>query len=394
MLTSINIYRRVKADPTDWFSAEEVRKAKEYQRPITIVRIANGLLSLGLLLAVIWTGAAVTVAEWTGAEVWYMRLLVVLLFLLVLDSLIDLPFDAWMAFGHDRRWGFSTQTPGRFVGDVVKGFVVNFVVAAILMLALWALIRSTELWWIAGWAVFFLFSVVLAFLGPVVIMPLFNKFTPLPDESLADRLRALGRKAGLNISEVQVMDASKRTRKDNAFFTGLGKTRRVVLFDNLLEQPGSSIESVVAHELGHWRRRHLARLLAAGTLLSLAVFFGVYVVSTWDVALEWAGVSSVEDPASLPLVLLALVGGQLAIRYISAWHARALERQADLESLELTGDPVGFSTMMRGLVTRNLAELAPSQLAYLRADHPPPAERLELARRWEGQITRVGTGPS
>lgn len=381
----MNIYRRIKADPADWFSADEVRKAKDYQRPVTVVRIVNGVLSLGLLLAIIWTGAAVTVADWAGAEVWYARLPVVLFFLLLLDSLIDIPFDAWMAFAHDRKWGFSTQTPGRFVGDLLKGFVLNFVIFGILMTALWALIRTTDLWWVAGWAVFFLFSVVLAFLGPVVIMPMFNKFAPLPNEGLADRLRTLARAAELNISEVQVMDASKRTRKDNAFFTGLGKTRRVVLFDNLLEQPEASIECVVAHELGHWRRRHLARLLAVGTVLSFAVFFLVYLVSTWDAALEWAGIESVEDPASLPLVLLALVGGQLAIRYISAWHSRALERQADLESLELTGNAEGFSTMMRGLVTKNLSELAPSRLAYLRADHPPPAERLELVKRWSGQ---------
>src|SRR5207249_3078487 len=124
-----------------------------------------------------------------------------------------------------------------------------YVLFGVLMLAVWALIRTTSLWWIYGWLVFLLFTVVIAFLAPVVILPLFNKFTPLDNEGLVDRLRALARQAGLNISEVQVMDASKRTRKDNAFFVGLGRSRRVVLFDNILVQPDSSIETVVAHEL-------------------------------------------------------------------------------------------------------------------------------------------------
>lgn len=390
----INVYRRIEADPADWFDADEVAKAKRYQRPITIVRVVNGLLSLSFLLAVIWTGAAATVADRAEADVWYTRLFVIMVFLVGADSIIDLPFDIWMTFGHERKWGFSTQTPGGFVGDLVKGLLVSFVISGGLLFALWALIRATELWWVAGWAVFFVFSVVLAFLAPVVIMPLFNKFTPLDNETLADKLRALARKAGLAISEVQVMDASKRTRKDNAFFTGLGKTRRVVLFDNLLEQPDTAVESVVAHELGHWRRRHLSRQLVVGTVTSFLVFYVVYVVSTWDAALSWAGVDSVTDPAALPLVVLALVGTQLVIRYLSAWHSRALERQADVEALELTADPAGFSEMMRGLVTRNLAELAPSRLAYLRAGHPPPAERLELAKRWRGLRESTAVEPA
>lgn len=379
----MNTYRRIEADPADWFDAEEVAKAKRYQRPMTVIRVVNGLLSLAFLLAVLSTGAAATVSDRLGAEMWYTRLAVIIVFLLVVDAIIDLPFDIWMTFGHERKWGFSTQTPAGFVSDLVKGLAVNLVLTSALLFALWALIRSTELWWVAGWAVFFLFSVVLAVLGPVVIMPLFNKFTPLDNETLADRLRGLARKAGLAISEVRVMDASKRTRKDNAFFTGFGQTRRVVLFDNLLAQPETAIECVVAHELGHWRRRHLARQLVVGTVTSFLVFLAVYLVSAWPAALRWAQVESVSDPAALPLVVLSLVGAQLLIRYFAAWYSRALERQADVEALELT-DAAGFSEMMRGLVTRNLAELAPSRLSYLSATHPPPAERLELAKRWRG----------
>lgn len=386
----MNIYRRIAADPADWFSGEEVRKAKEYQRPLTILRLVNGLASLVMLVVIISTHAAPRVADAIAADGWVVRLLVVIVALLVVDQLVDLPFDLWREFRHERKWEFSTQTPGRYVGDMIKNLILTAVLLGALMLLLWALIRSTELWWVAGWFVFFLFSVVLGFLGPVLIMPLFNKFEPLQDADLANDLRALARSAGLNISDVQVMDASKRTRKDNAFFTGLGKTRRVVLFDNILQHPVQAVRCIVAHELGHWRRRHIVQLLAVGTLLSLGMFALLRVVTGWDVALEWAGVSSLADPASLPLFLLVMTGGQMVLSYIQAWHSRALEREADIESLRLT-DGAGFQEMMRSLMTRNLAELAPSRLAYLRMDHPPPAERLQLAEVWRGESDLAGT---
>jgi STE24 endopeptidase len=377
----VNVYRRVRANPAEWFSADEVVKAKAYQRPLTVVRLVNGAVSLAMLLAIIWTHAAVHVAD-HFAHTWYWRVPVVLAFLLLVDSILDVPFDAWRDFGHERTWGFSTQTPGGFVSDALKGLVVAYVLFGALMTVLWALIRTTALWWIYGWLAFFGFSVVIALLAPVVILPLFNKFTTLDNEALAARLQALARDAGLSISGVQVMDASKRTRKDNAFFIGLGKTRRVVLFDNILAQPDDSIASVVAHELGHWRRRHVVRLLGVGAVSSFVLFYVVHLVTAWDAALRWTGVSSLRDPAALPLLLLVLLGGQLLLRYASAWLSRALERQADLEALELTRDAEAFTTMMRGLSTRNLSDLAPSALTYLRLDHPPAAERLEMAKQW------------
>jgi STE24 endopeptidase len=386
----MNLYRRIKADPADWFSADEVRKAKSYQRPLTILRIINAVVSLALIIVIISTHAAPRIADASGADAWIIRLLVVLFGLVLVNDIVDLPFDLWREFRHERAWGFSTQTVGGFVGDRVKGLLLSTVLIAVLTIPLWALIRSTDLWWLGGWVVFLTFSVVLVFLGPVLIIPLFNKLEPLNDASLAAELRELGRSAGLNISDVQVMDASKRTRKDNAFFAGLGRTRRVVLFDNILEHPVASVRTVVAHELGHWRRRHLIRALVLGTALSFALFLLLRVLSTWQPALDWAGVRSLADPVSLPLVMIVLVGGQVVLGYIQAWHSRALEREADVESLRLTGDADAFQEMMRTLTTRNLAELAPSRLTYMRLDHPPPAERLQLVEMWRREPARSG----
>jgi STE24 endopeptidase len=191
----------------------------------------------------------------------------------------------------------------------------------------------------------------------------------------------------MRVSGVQVMDASKRTRKDNAFFAGMGTSRRIVVFDNLLAYPQPSIVSVVAHELGHWRRRHVARSMALATVTSFAIFLALRYVASWDAALRWAGVDGVRDPASLPLVLLVFAVGTAATTVLAAWLSRAHERQADLDALEITQDYDAFIEAERELSTRNLIDLAPNWWSYVRASHPPPAERMRFAQLW-----RAGAG--
>jgi len=387
-------YRRIKADPAEWFAADEVAKAKDYQSPLTVVRVAKAVVSLAAMVAIISTQAAPRLLDALDISAWPLRLLVTFALLLVVFTLIDLPFSLWTTFVHERKWGFSTETPAGFVADELKGLVLSFVLFGGISLLLWLAIRSTDWWWIAAWIGFLFVSVVLALVFPVVIMPMFNTFTPLEDARLAERLRELARTAGLNISDVQVMDASKRTRKDNAFFAGLGRTRRVVLFDNLLAQPEASISSIVAHELGHWRRRHVARQIVLGTVLTFGLFVLLRFVSTWDGVLEWSGVTSFRDPGSLPLVALVFVAGNTVLGFVQNWVSRAFERQADVVALELTQDPDAFVKMMRDLVTKNLSELAPSWWAYVRGSHPPPAERLQLVELWRGGRTAEPAGRS
>jgi STE24 endopeptidase len=381
----MNTYRRIEADPADFFSAEEVKKAKDYQRPLNVARLISLGLNAALMLLIISTGAADAVADAIAGDGagWVLRLTVIVTAFTVVFTLIDIPIAAWTTFSHEKVWGFSTQTPKGFVTDQIKNLVVGMVIQLPLLLILWWVIRSTDLWWLWGWAVFFGFSVLLAFLFPVVIMPIFNKFTPLEDEELAAKLRGVAEGAGMKVTGVQVMDASKRTKKDNAFFAGLGKSRRVVLFDNLLAQPHPVIESVVAHELGHWRRRHIARGVVLGTITTLLLFGALRLVSTWRPALDWAKVDNIQDPAALPLVLLTFVAVTAVTGIVQAWFSRAFERQADLDALEITNDYDAFVETEHGLSKRNLIDLAPTWWRYIRASHPPPAERLQLAKAWQ-----------
>jgi STE24 endopeptidase len=215
---------------------------------------------------------------------------------------------------------------------------------------------------------------LLSFVAPVVLEPLFNRFRPLEDETLAARLRALSDRAGVPVRDVLVADASRRTTKVNAYVSGIGGTRRVVVFDTLLEGVDpAAVEVVVAHELGHRRDRHVAKL----TLVAMAG-------AAAAVAVLWALLGTrVADPRTLPEALLLLLAFELAALPPGAWLSRRWERAADRCSLDLTEEPAAFARTHSQLARRNLSDLEPPRLVYvLLFSHPTPPERLAIGRAW------------
>jgi STE24 endopeptidase len=378
----INPWKRFPATPEDWFSAEEIGKAKRYIKPLGWLNAAERTLGGAALVALIWTHA---VPEWLDSwriDNWVLRLLVAMLIVQAIETVVTLPFAAYRELVYDKRWEFSTQTVKGFVSDTVKGLLVGVVVTTALLLPLWALIRSTDLWWLWGWLVMAVFVVGIGLLAPVLIMPLFNKFTPLDDEDLRSDLLGVAQQAGADVNEIQVSDASRRTRKDNAFVTGLGKTRRLVLFDTILARPVEQIRSVAAHEIGHWKLGHIKRIIPVVAGLLFVNFAVLRLVLGWDKALEWAGVTSLRDPAALPLFLLVFPIGSALTGLISAWLTRAGEREADIFALEITRDPEAMSAMLRSLHTDNLSDLAPSWWKRATASHPHASERLAMTAAW------------
>ena len=381
----IKTYRRISADPAEWFEPAEVQKAKDYQRPLNIARAVSLAINAAFLAAIIFTHASPKLADRFSTTSWVVRALVVIIAFNIVGGLLDVPISAWTTFSHEKKWGFSTQTPGGFVADQLKGLVVSCVLFVPLVLGVWWLIRNTELWWLYGWAGFYAFTGLLAFLYPVIIAPIFNRFTPLQDEALATRLRELAHGQGMRIKGIQVMDASKRTRKDNAYFAGFGPSRQIVLFDNTLSQPHDVIASIIGHEIGHWKRKHLITSLLSGAVTTFLLFVVVRFLLTWTTLLHWAGVKTAEDPAAIPILIVGFAVCFPVLGLFSAWLSRAHERQADLFALDVTGDHDAFIETEHGLSTRNLIDLAPSRWRYVRLDHPPPAERLELARMWKAE---------
>ncbi len=355
------------------FSHEDVERAARYHRPLYASLAAGLALSAGVYAVLAWPGrglfGAVSGLGWAGAAAAWAAIVV------VAADLARLPLAFWSGFLRERRWGFSTQPLRGWVADRAKGAAVSLALTAGAWTAAVALARALPGWWPAAAAAALAFAVLfLSFLAPVVLEPLFNRFRRLEDERLAAELHRLAERAGVPVRDVLVADASRRTTKVNAYVSGLGSTRRVVLFDTLLAAAGGpEVKVVVAHELGHRRDRHVAK----GTVLAMAG-------AVLAVLVLWAVLgTSVASPRELPAVLLLFAALELAALAPGAALSRRWERAADRCSLELTGDAGAFERAQLGLARKNLSDLAPPRLVYLLLfSHPTPPERLALGRAW------------
>lgn len=383
---------RRRAEAAAFFGPEQVELARRYHRPLYLVLLANTALEAALLAALAFGEAGDRLHEPVAGWAWWGRGLAFPSLVVACAWAIRLP--AGLVFGHvrERRWGFSTQTARGWLADRLKGLAVRLALTVPLLLGLVALARWLPRWWplpaAAGAA---LAVLVVGFLAPVVLEPLFNRFQPVGDEELAAELRALAERAGTSVRDVLVADASRRTRRLNAYVSGLGRTQRVVLYDTLLERaPRAQARLVVAHELGHRREAHVLK----GTLLGMAgaaAFVGVlWALARWDALLSAAGGTGPADPRIAPFVLLLALALELVVAPAGAALGRRWEREADRASLELTRNPDVFEEAHRELALANLSDLDPPRLAYLFLfAHPTQPERIAFGRRWRA---RYGSG--
>ncbi|MCO5967097.1 M48 family metallopeptidase [Actinoallomurus soli] len=313
-----------------------------------------------------------------------LRLLAVAVVLSALTQLVALPFGAWSE-SVLRRYGLSTQGWGSWLGDRLTGFGVSLVIWVVALLGLHLLIRRFPRHWWAGAAVGgFLLVTAVSYAYPVVVEPLFNDFTSMPAGPLRTDLLRMARADGVPVRDVLVADASKRTTELNAYVSGFGSTRRIVVYDTLLaSQSPQEVELVVAHELGHAKRNDVL----TGTLVGgLGVATGacvLYLVMTSPRLLRRAGVRSAADPRSTALLLAAVTVLAQAAGPVQNLVSRHIEARADAHSLALTRDPATFIAMQRSLSLRNLDDLSPGPFAYaLWNTHPSGPERIAMGRAW------------
>jgi STE24 endopeptidase len=357
-------------DPLRFFSAEQVARARSYHLPLYWWAAVELTLATAFLAALAWSAAG-TVLE-PASLPWWARTLAYVSIIIVLFAALRTPLAFWRGYVRERRFGFSTQTSGGWLIDQLKAVGINLVLVPPLLLALVALARALPGWWVAPASAAFASVVFLfSFLAPVLLAPLFNRFMPLDQEPLRTELHTLARAAGVPVEAVLIEDTSRRTRKANAYVTGLGRTRRLVVSDTLLADASpTEIHVVVAHELGHRRMHHVL----LGTLLSLA---GVIVTTIMLWALLGTGVA---DPHRLPLLLLIPLGLTLATGPAANALSRRWEQKADRFALELTGDRAAYERMFRRLAASNLTDLDPPKLVYLLLfTHPTPPQRLAAA---------------
>jgi STE24 endopeptidase len=357
------------------FSADERARSRAYHRPLYVALLVDAALSAGLLAALAWTA----LGHWlfsplesvspVAAAAAYAALVTTFL------SVVDTPLAFWRGWWREREWGFSTQGAGGWLADRGKGLAVTILLGAAAWAAAVALARAFPGWWALPAAVALSLAVLfLSFVAPVVLEPLFNRFRPLEDETLAADLRLLSERAGVPVNSVLVADASRRTTKVNAYVSGIGSTRRVVVFDTLLKAADpAAVQVVVAHELGHRRDGHVVKL----TALAMA---GAVVA----VLLLWAVLGTrVADPRTLAEALLLLLALEVVALPGGSWLSRRYERAADHCSLDLTEQPAAFARAHVELARRNLSDLEPPRVVYLFLfSHPTPPERLALGRAW------------
>ena len=297
--------------------------------------------------------------------------------------LLRLPFGFYSTFVIEERYGFNTMTPRMWFADLAKGLtIVTFLGGLILGLLMVLLVYGGTTWWMWAWMILGGFEWLLLWLFPTVIAPLFNKFDPIEDKTLERRIENLMDQVGLRVKGVFQMDASKRSRHTNAYFTGIGKNKRVVLFDTLLtSHTKDEILAVLAHEIGHWKRKHLLKQLLPLELLSLVGLYWVARLLDWPLLYQTFGFET-----SVPYVGLYLVGALISplayfVHPAESWIARRFEREADDFSVRLLGNAEPLRGALKRLATDNLSNLTPHPVyAWFYYSHPPLIDRISRLR--------------
>jgi STE24 endopeptidase len=372
-------------DPKEAAKAAAYSKAKMrlsfIEGPVdAIVTLAAVVLGLfGFLDA--WIGSLALSAYWSG--VLFLGLL------LIAQALILSPFGIYSTFVLEKRFGFNTTTVKTWLLDALKGAAISAALGLPLLALLYAFIDGTgKLWWLIAAAIFSCIDLVISLLYPLVIAPLFNKFTPLPEGSLKERIGALAGKLEFRLSGIFVMDGSKRSRHSNAYFTGLGRSKRVVLYDTLVQQMSEDeILAVLAHEIGHEKKKHVLKMTAVSIALSFLAFYLLDLMMGWGALYAAFGFAA---PSKHAIVLiLALVSGPatfLLTPAFSAW-SRAHEYAADGYSAAnaLATRAEGAAALGSALVKlnrENASNLWPHPLySFWYYSHPTLCERLEAIGR-------------
>lgn len=293
-------------------------------------------------------------------------------------ALPGLPFDWYGQFRLEERFGFNTTTQKTWWLDRVKGVLLAAVLGYPLLTLILKIVEwAGAMWWLWAWGAMLVFQLLILVLAPVLIMPLFNKFTPLPEGNLRERLLKLAQRTSFIAKSIQVMDGSKRSRHSNAFFTGFGQFRKIVLFDTLIQQLSEpELEAVLAHEIGHYKKKHIPKMLVFSALSSLVGFYLVSLLAKQ----EWFYRAFGFEPGNIApaLLLFALLAGVVTFWFspLAHWWSRRYEYQADAFAAEVMNEPRSLIGALRKLNEKNLSNLTPHPLySGFYYSHPTLLER-------------------
>lgn len=313
--------------------------------------------------------------------------------LFVAYTLLEIPLDLYQTFKIEKKYGFNTMTFKLWVIDLIKSLIVSVILISIITLCvLFVISYFSNSWWLVCWIVFFLFTIFLMYISPYVLEPLFNKFVKVDNEELIQSLKDVMAKAGIEVTKVLKMDASKRTKHTNAYFSGIGHVKRIVLYDTLLEQmDNDEIVSVIAHEAGHWKKKHIIKNIVIFEIISLVFFFIAYLLFSSNILLSLFGVSFTHEVNLLMycpvnLFLLYFIFGIVLFPLSPLLHSmsRKYEKEADSFAVNLVSTPKNLISALIKLSADNLSNLYPHPIyEFFHYSHPSILKRLNYLRSFD-----------
>jgi len=299
------------------------------------------------------------------------------------ETLLSIPFSLYSTFKIENKYGFNTMTLKLWITDTIKSLLISTILTSLIIaVGLFIIQKSPGLWWLWVWCFFLVFGIFMMYISPYLIEPLFHKFTPIEDKELESDIHTLMEKAGIKVSRVFKMDASKRTKHTNAYFTGIGKVKRIVLYDTLIEKMDhSEVLAVLAHEAGHWKKKHLLKSIVAAESLALIATYISYRILQSDFLLALFHIE--QGSFFAKVVILGFIGSIAAFPFgpVFNYFSRRHENEADRYSYEITGNKESMISTLVKLSKDNLSNLHPHPLyALFHYSHPPVLERIRSIR--------------
>ena len=362
---------------------EKAKLAKKYSKTHQILSLTGSIIFYAVLIILVFTGLSKSILALANSYTSnnYFALLIFLGIVGIGESIINFPLNFYSGYILEHKYDLSNQTISKYFLEKLKGMLLGLVIGIPIMFAFYYILSEFgENWWLVLGIFMFVVSVIIGRLAPTLIMPLFYKFKPIENEGIKNRILELCKKTGVKIQGIFTFDMSKNTKKANAAFTGMGKSRRIILGDTLMNNfSESEIETVFAHEVGHYTKRHILKMMAVSTIMT---FLGLYITAKlYEASLGYFGFTSVSDIAALPLLFLYLSLYGLLTTTISNIQSRKFEWEADTFALQTTKDKGAFISAMEKLADQNLADKTPNKIIeYLFHSHPSLEKRIQFAR--------------
>lgn len=369
-----------------YFSAEQVEEARAYSQGSRLCFIGSYLIQLSFLLWLVFSGRALTLSVWTcklARGNYWVNLLLFFLSLWLILRLLKLPFTLFASYYWQHHWGFATQTLGAWWLDYLKNATIDLLVTTSgILLLFWGIRRFPATWWLYSATCISILLAIEICLSPILITPLFNHFTPVQDQTIVIMVKELSYKADIPVDQVLMMDASRRTTKSNAYFTGLGHTNQIILYDTLLNNhPQDEVKAVIAHEMAHWRQGHILQGLGL-YIISIFLFCRLFFSLLKGMFSDSPGAPYPVHAWATILLLFSLVF--FVTSPLQGYISQTMEKEADEVAVMLTNDIPTAVRMQVNLAIKNASDPSPPPVIQWFSSHPSPLTRIELLQkaRW------------